>query len=178
MFDPENLKLTSKERFMAACNHKTARWMFITDEAAATKYDLPINAELLDIVEVKGNKAYNGRATFRIDKEPNESLPIGITASKNKYFHRGIYIRRMSATELVNKFGVNGTVVIQPSAKVETTWDLIPLFKEQFGLVMEEADLVKEAIPETSDCILIRFDPQSLAFTGSFRLKLLELAMG
>ena len=176
MLTAEHLKLSSVERLIELSKYRNARWMFITDELSAANYGLPINAELIDIENVKGNTGYNGRAVFRIDKQPGDVVPLGGVLSTEKYFHRGVYLRRTTASELVKDYGRGGTVVIHvPAATtLTTTHDLVPLLMDQLDIPFSTTDIVKEVIPATNECIMIRFQKTSLAYIGAFRLLLVK----
>ena len=166
-----DLSKTGRQRLMDVANYKTARFMFITDSGQTDRFNLEINAELIDIIEMKANSGYNARALYRIDKNAN-GVPAGIKNPTKRYYSSGVYIKRITAQELIDKIGIGGIIYLGLSGAPETTTELVGRFNGLYNLDMVEGDIVEQIIPENAKCIAIKFEKLSLNFSGTFRVDL------
>lgn len=165
----EILQLSGRERFIAAANYKHANFYIAIQDIVGL--GLNENAELID-VEPYSVPPYTGRAVFRMDRQAN-ALPLGEVANQKRYFNRYILIKQITGQEIVDQFGIAGTVYLNLGENVPaTTKELAATFDSMFGLKMVEADIVDQIIPTGARCIVLRFAPKSVGFKGGLRVDL------
>lgn len=161
-----DLTLSSKQRFIDQANYKHSWFLIMTeDQIGLTK-----NAELIDVVPVKGNKDRTGRAIFRIDREAN-NVPFNFKKPRTRFISRGVNIKQITADEIIKAFGIGGVVYlgdVQPAPA--NTQDLAAAFKTQFGLNMTKDDILASPIAAGATCVTVTFAKMSVGFTGAFRV--------
>lgn len=162
-----DLTLTSTQRFIEQANFKNSWFMILTQ----ADYGLNANAELIDIKPVRGNSMYTGRAVFRIDRYAN-NVPFNFPAPKNRYVNRGIYIKQITGTEIIETFGIDGTVYLGLEVVPASTTELAAAFQSRFGLVMTAEDILAQPINPASTCIMVTFDKLSVGYVGKLRVDL------
>lgn len=163
-----DLTLSSKQRFMDQANYKHS-WFLINTKDTDTYTK---NAELIDVVPVVGNKDRTARAKFRIDREAN-NVPFNFVNPRNRFVERGIYVRQITAEELIKAFGICGVVYLGITGPVpDNTQKLAGIFKTRFGLNMTEADILPSTIGPGVTCTTLTFSKMSVGFIGAFRVDL------
>lgn len=162
-----DLTKPSKERFIEQANYINSWFLVMTEPA----FGLNANAELIDIVPETGNKMYTGRAVFRIDRLAN-NVPYNYKAPKQRYINRGIYIKQITANEIIDTFGIGGTVYLGLTEVPATTDLLADAFKTRFGLEMTKSDILSQTIPANAKCIMVTFSKLSVGYVGKLRVDL------
>lgn len=160
----EVLAQSSVERLMAVANYHHS-WFLILPEDDET-VGLKANAELLDVV-TDAPRPYTGRAIFSVDRLA-QGLPYGAAEPSSKTLTRKVYIKQITAEEIVNRFGYCGTLYFGLPAQPTKTTDLAPYFKERFGLDVAEEDIQEQTIGATQRCVIVKFAAKSLGYTGAF----------
>lgn len=163
------LAKTSIARFKEAANAKHVQFMILTADDA--NLGLKQNAELINIAPYK-IPPYTGRAEFRLDRNAN-ALPLGEEAPKRRYLPRHVLIRQMTATEIINAFGVGGVVYLGYTGQPPVETGLLAArFKTLFGLEMSAGDIENQTIPTGATCVVVRFHQKSIGFKGAIRVDL------
>lgn len=165
----EILDKSSDARFKETANFKHKQ--FIISVEPKPELGLVKNAELID-VQPYSIKPFTAKAEFRIDRQAG-GIPFNEKAPNRRYMTRHVLIRQVTAKDIIERFGVGGVVYLGLGQSVpETTSGLAARFKELFGLDMVAGDIEDQVIISGATCILIRFQPKSVGFTGSLRVDL------
>ncbi len=165
----EILQTTSLGRFIAAANYKHIN--FYIAVADDENMGLNQNAELINI-EPYTIPPYTGRAVFRMDRIAN-GIPVGEVEPTKRYFPRHILIKQILASEIVDKFGINGVVYMNLAGNVPASTKLLAAtFQSRFGLVMSQSDIQDQSIPLGAKCVIVRFDTRSVGYKGALRVDL------
>lgn len=158
----EVLAKSSQERFIEAANFKHQLFLINVGESG--------NAELID-VKPHNAENYTAKAIFRIDREAT-ALPYGEPETKSRYFNRTVMVKQISATDIVNAYGINDLIYLGLTEVPATTKSLAAAFQSRFGLEMTEDDIVDQIIPNGANCIMVYFNPMSISYRGALRVDL------
>lgn len=165
----EVLSKTSAARFKEAANFKHKQFIISVEPKPAL--GIVKNAELID-VQPYNIKPFTAKAEFRIDRQAG-GVPFNEQAPTRRYMNRHVLVRQVTANDIIGRFGVGGVVYLSLGQDVPaTTTGLAARFKTLFGLEMVAADIDEQTIPTGATCVLIRFHPKSLGFTGALRVDL------
>lgn len=163
------LSKSSATRFKEVANFKHKQFIISVEPKPAL--GLVKNAELID-VQPYDIKPFTAKAEFRIDRQAG-GIPFNEKAPNRRYMTRHVLIRQVTATDIIERFGVGGVVYLGLGQDVpETTTGLAARFKELFGLEMVAGDIEDQVIPRGATCVLVRFQPKSLGFKGALRVDL------
>lgn len=163
-----DLTLSSKQRFIEQANYKHSWFLILTKD----QYGLSKNAELIDVVPVIGNKQHTARARFTVDRKAN-NVPFNFQEPRTQFIDRGVYVRQITAEEIVKAFGIGGVVYLGLGEAVPAdNKNLAAAFKERFGLNMAETDIVAKVIHPGTTCVTVTFSKMSVGYTGSLRVDL------
>lgn len=164
----EILAKSSEARFKETANFKHKQFIISVEPKPAL--GIVKNAELID-VQPYNIKPFTAKAEFRIDRQAG-GVPFNETAPSRRYMNRHVLVRQVTANDIIDRFGVGGVVYLGLTVVPATTSELAAHFKTRFGLEMVAGDIDEQAIPVGATCVLIRFHPKSLGFTGALRVDL------
>lgn len=151
----------SFDRFLEQANYKNS-WMMILPEP---DYGLNKNAEAVDMRTIRGNKLYFARAVFLIDRLAND-VPFNWVEPRNQYIRRGLYIRKIRGTELIQRFGVVDRLYLEMATAPTHTEEFAKVISDKFGLIIDKEDIVNEELVVGKNTCIIRFSRRSKMFHG------------
>lgn len=161
------LMLSSKERFIEAANFKHRQLLIKTTDEGAKK----ANATLVSVTPYK-MAPYTAIVSFDIDRTVN-GVPYGCVAPTKQHYTRTVYIRQLTADDIIDKFGIRGTLYLGLKGATPATTDLLASqFKARFGLNISSSDIISDEIGNGATCVLVRFAKTSVGFTGALRVDL------
>lgn len=156
-----NLLKPSFDRFLEQANYKNS-WMMILPEPG---YELNKNAEAVDIRHIRGNKLYFARAVFLIDRLAND-VPFNWVEPRNQYIRRGLYIRKIRGSEIIQRFGVVDRLYLEQETIPTTSNEFAKIISDKFGLTMDASDIVDEPLVVGKNTCIIRFSRRSQMYHG------------
>ncbi|BDH16587.1 MAG: hypothetical protein [Bacteriophage sp.] len=162
------LAQTSTQRLIHAANYKHSQLLMLT--APDAELGLAANAQFLD-VEPYNSAPYTGKAVFQINRAANPT-PYNVEAPTRPVYTRRVLIKQITDQEILDLYGINGTIYLGLTKRPATTDLLAASFASVYGLQMQASDIVAETIPSTAQCVIVRFNPRSVGYKGALRVDL------